>query len=263
MTLHNESVKRLKSRATARALAQFARTFLAAALAGMLVAGPAAPAFAQNPQENAPAAPATKASSIPPVGSLGLGKHDFTRGPSAFPNLINPYKQIHLEAPNLENAPRIEQLVHDGKLELSLQDAVELALENNLDIVVQRYNPWIAQTDVLRTLGGGAARGISGTGTASVLGSIPSLNFDPQITSSISFDDRKTPVNNPLISGTGTTPSASSPDPPWLSIRYATRSKEFSISKDCCRKSRSGRPVRENSFLFEAPWAAFLTLPTR
>jgi outer membrane protein len=204
MTFYIESVKRIKSRATARLFRFDARPFVAATLAAILVGSPAAPVFAQNPQQNAPVAPVAQSSTIPPVGSLGLGKHDFTRGPSAFPNLINQYKPIQLEAPNLENAPRIDQLIHDGTLQLSLQDAIELALENNLDIVVQRYNPWIAQTDVLRTLGGGAARGISGTGTASVLGSIPSLNFDPQITSTISFDDRKTPINNPFISGTGT-----------------------------------------------------------
>jgi outer membrane protein TolC len=117
--------------------------------------------------------------------------------------LINPYRPIKIEEPTLTNSPRIDQLIHDGKLEISLQDAVELALENSLDIVVQRYNPWIADTDILRTLGGGAGRGLSGTGTASVLGNIPSLNFDPQVTASISYDDRNTPINNPFISGTG------------------------------------------------------------
>jgi len=117
--------------------------------------------------------------------------------------LLNPYRPIKIEEPTLTNSPRIDQLIHDGKLEISLQDAVELALENSLDIVVQRYNPWIADTDILRTLGGGAGRGLSGTGTASVLGNIPSLNFDPQVTASISYDDRNTPINNPFISGTG------------------------------------------------------------
>ena len=186
---------------------QSARPLLAAFLAGILVAGPISPAFAQSPGQDKPAAPAPKveaqSSTIAPVGSLQLSQHHFNRGPKAFPNLISPYRPITVEKPNLTNSPRIEQLIHDGKLEISLQDAVELALENNLDIVVQRYNPWIADTDILRTLGGGTGRGISGTGTASALGNIPALNFDPQLTTTVSFDDRRIPINNPFISGTG------------------------------------------------------------
>jgi outer membrane protein TolC len=173
-------------------------------LAMMIAAGPVPQGLAQEPAQNPPAQPSATPASAPvtPV-SLGLAKHNFSRAPRAFPTLINPYRPIKIEEPTLTNSPRIDQLIHDGKLEISLQDAVELALENSLDIVVQRYNPWIADTDILRTLGGGAGRGLSGTGTASVLGNIPSLNFDPQVTASISYDDRNTPINNPFISGTG------------------------------------------------------------
>jgi outer membrane protein len=173
-------------------------------LAVMIAAGPLPQAFGQEPAQNPPAQPAVTPATAPvtPI-SLGLAKHNFSRAPRAFPMLINPYRPIKIEEPVLTNSPRIDQLVHDGKLEISLQDAVELALENSLDIVVQRYNPWIADTDILRTLGGGAGRGLSGTGTASVLGNIPSLNFDPQVTASISYDDRSSPINNPFISGTG------------------------------------------------------------
>jgi outer membrane protein TolC len=173
-------------------------------LAVMIAAGPVPQGLAQEPAQNPPAQPSATPAAAPvtPV-SLGLAKHNFSRAPRAFPMLINPYRPIKIEEPTLTNSPRIDQLIHDGKLEISLQDAVELALENSLDIVVQRYNPWIADTDILRTLGGGAGRGLSGTGTASVLGNIPSLNFDPQVTASISYDDRNTPINNPFISGTG------------------------------------------------------------
>ncbi len=188
---------------------QLARPLVASFLAGLLVAGPISPAFAQSSgQDQQPTAPAPKpaaqASTMAPVGSLQLSSHNYTRAPRPFPNLLNPYNPIKVEAPNLSNSPRIEQLIHDGNLQISLQDAVELALENNLDIVVQRYNPWIADTDILRTLGGGVGRGISGTGTASSLGNIPALNFDPVLSSTVSFDDRRSPINNPFISGTGT-----------------------------------------------------------
>ena len=58
--------------------------------------------------------------------------------------------------PVLTNSPRIDQLIHDGKLMLSIEDAVSLALENNLDIAVQQFTPWIAETDLLRAKAGGA-----------------------------------------------------------------------------------------------------------
>ncbi|MGC4051184.1 MAG: TolC family protein [Paludibaculum sp.] len=63
-------------------------------------------------------------------------------------------------APRVENSARIDQLIQDGKLRLSLQDAIALALENNLDVELQRYNRRLAETDVLRSKAGGALRGI-------------------------------------------------------------------------------------------------------
>jgi outer membrane protein len=60
-----------------------------------------------------------------------------------------------------ENSPRIVSLIRAGNLYLSLQDAIALALENNLDIEVQRYNPRIANMDVIRAKGGGALRGVT------------------------------------------------------------------------------------------------------
>ncbi len=94
-------------------------------------------------------------------------------------------------------------MVHDGKLELSLQDAVALALENNMDIIVQRYSDWISETDILRAKGGGISRGIPFSNGQFAEGANPSQNFDPAITTGITFDDRNIPVNNPFTSGTG------------------------------------------------------------
>lgn len=62
--------------------------------------------------------------------------------------------------PRFENSERINQLVRDGKLYLSLQDAIALALENNLDVELQRYTRRLAATDVLRAKAGGSLRGI-------------------------------------------------------------------------------------------------------
>jgi len=141
---------------------------------------------------------------VAPVYGQAKSGPDYSKGKSQFPNLFGPYSPIQVAQPELTNSPRIEQLIHDGKMELSLQDAIALALENNMDIAVQRYTPWIADTDILRAMGGGATRGLAGTGTASVLGNIPQQSFDPIISSSLGWDRRSFPVNNPFISGTGT-----------------------------------------------------------
>src|ERR1039458_5748235 len=80
---------------------------------------------------------------------------------SHFPNPIGPYTPRHLAAPNLANTARIDQLMHDGKLFLSLNDAIALALENNLDIAIARYNLNIADTDVLRAKAGAQTLGVN------------------------------------------------------------------------------------------------------
>jgi hypothetical protein len=69
----------------------------------------------------------------------------------------------------MSNSERLESLLSDGKLHLSVPDLIELALENNLDIAVARYNIAYAHTDVLRTQGGGAARGFTGSFQSSAL----------------------------------------------------------------------------------------------
>src|SRR2546430_805228 len=131
----------------------YARPLLAAILTATLVGGPISPAFAQDAPQNPQAAPAKPATPIEPV-SLGSAKYNYTRAPKPFPNLFAPYSPIKIANPVLTNSPRIDQLIHDGKLELSMQEAVELALENSMDIVVQRYNPWFADTGVLKAKAG-------------------------------------------------------------------------------------------------------------
>src|SRR5271170_1561865 len=86
---------------------------------------------------------------------------NYTQPVSHFPNPIGPYKARHLAAPSLANTARIDSLMHDGKLYLSLNDAVALALENNLDIAIARYNLNIADTDVLRAKAGAATLGVN------------------------------------------------------------------------------------------------------
>ncbi len=76
-------------------------------------------------------------------------------------NPFNAYRATLVPQPNLANSPRIDALVKDGVLELSLNDAIALSLENNLDIAIARYNIPIAAADVLRTQAGGTFRGVN------------------------------------------------------------------------------------------------------
>jgi outer membrane protein TolC len=86
---------------------------------------------------------------------------NYAKPVSHFPNPIGPYTSRHVDAPSLANTARIDQLMHDGKLYLSLNDALALALENNLDIAIQRYNLNIADTDVLRARSGASILGVN------------------------------------------------------------------------------------------------------
>ena len=81
----------------------------------------------------------------------------------AFPQLFSPYFIPFVPRPQMDNSPRLQDLIVNGKLMLRLDDAIALALENNLDIEVARYNLPIAQTDYLRAKGGGATRGVAGS----------------------------------------------------------------------------------------------------
>ena len=62
---------------------------------------------------------------------------------------------------DLANSPRLQDLIRDGKLYISLHDAIALAIENNLDLAYFRYNFPIGQMDVQRTKAGAAANGIN------------------------------------------------------------------------------------------------------
>jgi outer membrane protein len=132
--------------------ARLASTIRLAAIAGFCVTLSLA-SFAQE-QSSVPPAP-----SIQPAPPLPV--MNYSKPVSHFPNPIAPYQARHVDPPNLSNTPRIDQLMHDGKLYLSLNDAIALALENNLDIAIARYNLNIADTDVLRARAGAATLGVN------------------------------------------------------------------------------------------------------
>ncbi len=170
------------------------RISLAVSLAVLIALAPVAPAFAQQGDTTPPPQPQ------PASRTIQVKNQDFSYGKRWFPNITAPYTQAVIPEPILTNAPRIEQMVQSGKLSISLQDAVDLALQNNLAISIERYVPWLAEASILHTLSGGAPT----SGTVGALGTIPALNFDPVVTATLSLDQKTIPANNGLTSGAGT-----------------------------------------------------------
>jgi len=151
---------------------------------------------------------------------------------------FNAYSPETVPEPTLANSPRLLELIRDGKLYLSLKDAIDLALENNLDLAIARYNLPIADTDILRTQAGGFFRGVNtgvvqgtpgggvggfGTGAPgaggtsggaggagagasglvqSTLGAgTPVSSYDPAVTVSVGSEHQTTPLANLQIYG--------------------------------------------------------------
>jgi len=86
---------------------------------------------------------------------------DYSKPRNHFPNLIGPYQEQSVPPPVLSNTARIDRMMQNGKLTLSLRDAISLALENNLDIAIARYNLNIADTDIMLARSGQATRGVN------------------------------------------------------------------------------------------------------
>ena len=165
---------------------------------------------------------------------------DYTKPKSHFWNPIAPYTPITVPQVRLGNTPQLIQLLRDGKIYLSLSDAVTLALENNYDIEIARMNLDIADTDILRTKAGGALRGVStglvtntiggttstitggggpggtssgvGGGAAGATGIVLStngggplpMNLDPLFTGTLQYQSQNVQQTNTLITGTDT-----------------------------------------------------------
>ena len=75
-------------------------------------------------------------------------------------NLIGSYRQSTVFPLPAGSTARVQTSLRDGRLYLSLHDAIALSIENNLDVEVSRYNLFVADTDVLRARGGGSLRGV-------------------------------------------------------------------------------------------------------
>ncbi|MBZ5510003.1 MAG: TolC family protein [Acidobacteriia bacterium] len=174
------------------------------------------------------------------ASSAWAQRTDYSKGKSQFPNPIAPYQARTVPPPNFSNSPRIDQLIKNGKLMLSLDDAITLALENNLDLAIARYNLDIADTDILRTKSGAAARGVAtgivsgtpgggvngfgtgasgasaggtssaaggaGTGTGGLVTSTTGVgptvpSFDPFLSGTLQIEHSVTPLSNTVTAG--------------------------------------------------------------
>lgn len=193
------------------------------------------PPASDKAASNLPAAPAPVLTQ--PL-DLRQSERDFSKpaGP-LLGNPINWYRPTSIPKASFVNSVRLVDLVKDGKIYLSLSDAIALAIENNYDIAIARYNLDIADTDMLRaragsnllgvptgviqgTLGGtatalttgggpggttggsgGAATGSSGL-SLSTNGSGPlPANEDPSLSSTIQLERARQPQSNTFFSG--------------------------------------------------------------
>jgi outer membrane protein len=110
--------------------------------------------------QDVPPAP-TPQTAPAPAQPQAVHLQDYSKPRPAFPHFLQPYQPQEVAQPNLGNSPRIDSLMHDGKIYLSIDDAVALTLENNLDIDIARYNLNIADTDYLRAKSGANILGIN------------------------------------------------------------------------------------------------------
>ena len=103
------------------------------------------------------ATPAAFGQQNPGVESRGpLG----TDRPHWYSGLAQPYQARVVPPVRLSNSSRIDALLRAGNLYLSLADAIALALENNLDVEIERYEFALAEADLLRAQAGGSINGI-------------------------------------------------------------------------------------------------------
>ncbi len=142
------------------------------AFAAMPQQAQASQSGAQQQAQQTPDAPSTAANGATPTPTLAQQAQELQQ------QAIAPQKPFHVEMPHshnplspympsdvapldLANSPRLQNLIRDGKLYISLHDAIALAIENNLDLAYFRYNFPIAQADLARTKAGGAVNGVN------------------------------------------------------------------------------------------------------
>ena len=165
----------------------------AASIALLLMSVSTQPGMAQQTNPTAPAQTSSSVDTSAPLPQPKPTEHlrdtnvDYTQPKSHFWNPIAPYTATDVPLPQTGNSPRLDTLMRDGKIYLSLSDAVTLALENNYDIAIARMTLDIADTDILRAKAGASLRGVPTGLVQNTLGgstnTIPSAGGGPGGTS--------------------------------------------------------------------------------
>ena len=146
-----------------------------------------------------------------------------TERPHWYSGATEPYRPRVVPPVSVSNSSRMDALMRAGNLYVSLSDAIALALENNLDVEIERYEFSLAEADVLRSRAGAAIQGIPTnvlggipTGAGALLGSASTgiaaagaaaplgtgQSFDPAITGTINLGHTTAPQSNVVVSGT-------------------------------------------------------------
>jgi len=118
--------------------------------------------------------------------------------------VTDPYRRHPVSPLNLSNSSRLEALLRAGRLYLSLQDTIALALENNLDIELQRYGAQISEASILRAKAGGLLRGATAAVTQGPSSAPTQAGQATGITTSAASQAGAT-SSGTLITQTGTT----------------------------------------------------------
>ncbi|PWU04763.1 MAG: transporter [Terriglobia bacterium] len=182
-----------------------------AVLCAILVASPAGLAAPDSPNPPNAASPVN----VPQPGP--------TEKPGFFTRIKAPYEPTGVAPVKLQNSSRLDALMRGGTIYLSLQDAMALVLENNLDIEVQRYGSQVADVNLMRSRAGGFAAPVSVAvtpGPGSVTGAPPSAglqafivapatqigpvipNLDPALVSTATWAHQTTPQSSNFVTGT-------------------------------------------------------------
>jgi outer membrane protein len=164
----------------------FRRAAIALLTAASLMVSPVHVQSQEAPAQSTPAPLAAPASGLTRNLKLSAGP-DYSKGPRWFPDITAPYRQIKMPEPPLANSPHVGQLIQGGQLMLSLEDAISLGLEDNLDIAVKRFTPWLDQAALLLAKSGANGR----------------IQFDPTGTASVNLSQQDQPINNPFLAGVG------------------------------------------------------------
>jgi len=145
------------------------RAFAAVMLA--LTAGVPTGFAQQVPYQSGSELPAAPTPTPTETLDLRATQRDFSKPAAGLKgNPINWYRPTTIAKTNFQNSVRLKDLIKDGKIYLSLSDAIALALENNYDIAIARYYLDIADTDLLRAKAGSTLHGVGAAVLQNTLG---------------------------------------------------------------------------------------------